>query len=165
METSQFTSKRISRTSVITLQAPVKTVFPLFGPIKEKEWADKWDPKIVYSTTNLVEEHMVFTTKPHHKGHGGPDPIWTVSKYLPEQAFIEYIVFKPERVQWIAIQCHNDTSSQTTRAEITYTLTGLTEKGNAINEKFLQTMYAHDLKDWEEAINYHLKTGEKRKHH
>jgi hypothetical protein len=90
---------------------------------------------------------------------------WIISKYLAEQAFIEYIVFKPERVEWIAIQCHDDTPSHTGRAEITYTLTGLPEKGNALNKKYLQTLYAHDLKDWEDAINYHLKTGEKRKHH
>ena len=35
-----FESKRISRTSIITLNAPLEKVFPLFGPIKEKEWAD-----------------------------------------------------------------------------------------------------------------------------
>ena len=165
METSQFTSKRISRTSVITLQAPLKTVFPLFGPIKEKEWASVWDPQIIYSTTNLIEEHMVFKAKSHHGGHGEPDSIWTVSKYLPEQAFIEYTVFTPERLWWITIQCREDIPNQTTRAEITYTATGLTDKGNAINKKFLQLMYAHDLKNWEEAINHYLKTGEKRKLH
>ena len=42
-----------------------------------------------------------------------------------------------------------------------YTYTGLTEKGNATNEKALETMYRRDLKDWEEAINHYLKTGER----
>lgn len=159
-----FTSRRISRTSIITLNAPLREVFPLFGPIREREWAAGWAPQILYSTTDLVEEHMVFKTPSHH-GHGEPDYIWTVSKYLPDQAFIEYTVFAPERLWWITIQCCEDIPKQTTRAEITYTYTGLTDTGNVINEKTLQLVYAHNLRDWEEAINHYLKTGDRREHH
>ncbi|MFQ6087966.1 MAG: hypothetical protein ACE5K0_03580 [Candidatus Methanofastidiosia archaeon] len=158
-----FKSKRISRTSIITLNAPLKRVFPLFGPIKEKEWAEGWNPEIIYSNTNLLEEYMVFKTKSH--GHGEPNYIWIVTKYMPEQPLIEYTVFTTERLWCIAIKCSENTTNQKTEAEITYTYTGLTEKGNAINEKALQVMYSNDLKDWEEAINYYLKTGEKLKHH
>lgn len=164
MTSSSFTSRRKSRTSIITLNAPLREVFPLFGPIREREWAAGWDPQILYSTTGLVEEHMVFKTPSHH-GHGEPDYIWTVSKYLPDQALIEYTVFTPERLWWITIRCWEDIPNQITKAEITYTYIGLTNKGNAINEKALQLMYARDLRDWEEAINYYLKTGKRLEHH
>lgn len=164
MTSPAFLSRRISRTSTITLNAPLKESFPLFGPIREKEWAAGWNPEILYSTTYIVEEHMVFKTPSHH-GHSEPDYIWTVTKYLPDQALIEYAVFTPERLWWITIKCHEDTSHQTTKAEITYTYTGLTDTGNEINERALQLMYAHDLRDWEELINHYLKTGEKREHH
>lgn len=160
MTTSSFTSRRISRTSIITLNAPLKEVFPLFGPIREKEWAVGWDPQILYPTTGQVEEHMVFTTPSHH-GHSEPDYIWTVSKYLPDQALIEYTVFTPERLWWITIRCWEDNPNQITKAEITYTYTGLTDKGNAMNEMAIQRMYVHNLSDWEEAINYYLKTGKR----
>ena len=158
-----FESKRISRTSIITLNASLDKVFPLFGPIKEKEWADGWSPEIVYSKTNLLEEHMVFKTKAH--GHGETNYTWIVTKYMPEQSFIEYTVFTNERLWYITIKCSENSNIQTTDVEITYTYTGLTEKGNVINEKALQSMYSNELKDWEEAINYYLKTGKKRKHH
>ena len=128
-----FESKRISRTSIITLNAPLEKVFQLFGPIKEKEWADGWSPEIVYSNTNLLEEHMVFKTKSH--GHGEPDYTWIVTKYTPEQSLIEYTVLTMERLWFITIKCSENTDSQKTDAEITYIYTGLTEKGNAINEK------------------------------
>jgi len=164
MTSSTFTSKRISKTAAITLNAPLDKAFPLFGPIKEKEWAAGWNPQILYSTTNLIDEHMVFKTLSPH-GHDEPDYIWTVSKYMLAQALIEYMVYTPERVWWITIQCRADIPDQTTRAEITYTFTGLTDKGNAINEKALQSMYAQDLKDWEEAINYHIETGKRQEHH
>jgi len=163
MTSSAFTPRRISRTSTITLNASLKEAFSLFGPIREREWAAGWDPQILYSTTDLVEEHMVFKTPSPHE-HGEPDYTWTVSKYLPDQALIEYTVFTPERLWWITIQCREDIPNQTTKAAITYTYTGLTDKGNAINERALQRMYAHHLRDWEEAINHYLKTGERQEH-
>ncbi len=163
MAVSVFKSERVSRTSTITLNAPLERVFPLFGPIREREWAAGWDPQILYSTTDLVEEHMVFKTPSHH-GHGEPDYTWTVSKYLPDQALIEYTVFAPERLWWITIQCREDIVGETTKAEIAYTYTGLTEKGNAINERALEAMYRRDLKDWEEAINHYLETGKRLGH-
>jgi hypothetical protein len=80
---------------------------------------------------------------------------------LPDQAFIEYTVFTPERIWWITIQCRKDVPLQITEADITYTYIGLTDRGNMVNDKALQMMYAHDLRDWEKAINHYLTTGEK----
>jgi len=162
MTESVFKSERISRTSIITLKAPLKRVFPLFGPIREKEWAAGWEPQVLYSTAGSVEEHMVFKTRSHH-GHG-PDFTWTVSKYNPDQACIEYTVFAPGRLWWIAIQCREAIVGETTEAEITYTYTGLTEQGNEINKRALEKMYRLNLGDWEESINHYLETGERLEH-
>jgi hypothetical protein len=87
-----------------------------------------------------------------------------VSRYSPEEAFIEYTVFAPGRLWWIAIQCSESAEGERTRAEITYTYTGLTEEGNAANERALAEMYRRDLEDWEEAINHYLETGERFEH-
>jgi hypothetical protein len=100
---------------------------------------------------------MVFKT-----GHGGraeTDYTWVVSRLLPQQALIEYTVFARDKVWWITVQCREGRTNQTTRAEITYTFTGLTEKGNTGIVKHLTHIYSHGLKDWEQAINYFLKTG------
>ena len=163
MAGATFVSKRIARTSTISLKAPLKEVFPLFGPLREKEWADGWEPRILYPRTNEIEERMVFMTAPPY-GHDEPNYTWIVSRYLPDQALIEYTVFTPERIWWITIQCREDVSGQTTQAVITYTYIGLTERGNVTNEKTLQHMYAHDLGDWEQALNHYLATGEKLLH-
>ena len=157
MKETTFKAKRISRTSSITLNASLKTVFPLFGPIEEKKWAYGWNPQIIFSSTNKLEQKMVFKTGQKEKVE--TDSIWVVSRFLPQQALIEYTVFTFDKVWWITIQCQKEISNQTTRAKITYTFTGLTEKGNASIIKHLARIYAHDLKDWEEAINYYLKTG------
>jgi hypothetical protein len=154
---SEFKALRLSRTSVITLNASLDQVFPLFGPMREMEWAEGWQPEIVYGQAEQIEEHMVFKTKAH--GHGEPDYTWTVSKYAPDQALIEYTVFTPERLWTITIQCRPAATPRATQAEITYTYTGLTKHGNTINAWALHAMYAHDLKDWEAAINHYLETG------
>jgi hypothetical protein len=159
MPTSGFQAERISKASTITLRAPLETVFPLFGPIRERDWEAGWDPQVLYATDDLVEEHMVFKTRSHHMNE--PDYIWTVSRYHPERAFIEYTVFTPDRLWWIAVQCQGGAQGDTTRAEITYTFTGLTEQGVAINRAMLERMYRHDLKDWEAAINHYLETGKR----
>jgi hypothetical protein len=164
MTAAIFSSERISKTSVIALNGPLAAVFPLFGPIREKEWAPGWDPQILFSTTNLVDEHMVFKS-PAHLGHGEPDYVWTLSKYRPEEGFLEYTVYSPERLWWITISCYEQTPDKRTSAEITYTYTGLTAKGNALNEKSLAMIYAHDLEDWEGAINHYLESGEKLENH
>lgn len=162
--TVSFISKRISKTKTITLYGSLEDVFPLFGHIRESEWAAGWNPEILYSNSDQIEEHMVFRTPSHH-GHQEPDYIWTVVKHIPEEAHIEYQASTPERLWWITIQCCDDIPNQTTLAEITYTYTGLTNLGNAINEKALQSIFAHDFKDWETAINHYLKTGERLEHH
>lgn len=123
-------------------------------------WAYGWNPEIVYSETNAVEEHMVFTTKTHH-GHGETNYTWIVSNYEPKKSFMGYTVFTTERLWTIAIQCSEETHTQRTRAEITYTYTGLTDTGHLLNQRDLDMIFCRDLEDWEEAINHYLSTGEK----
>ena len=152
-----FRANRISRTARITLNASLKTVFPLFGPIEEKKWAHGWDPRIIFPVTNRLEQKMIFKTRQKDKDEA--DYIWVVSSLIPQQALIEYTIFASDMVGWITVHCQEGLSSQTTRAKITYTFTGLTEKGNIHIAKHLARIFAHNLKDWEEAINYFLKTG------
>ena len=160
MTAEDFSSQKIIRTSTITLQGSRTKVFPLFNPVKEREWAAGWDPQFLTAPAHDqdITERMVFRT-PSHLGHGETEYTWVLSKYAPEQAFIEYTVFTPERLWWITIQCSDGVPDQTTIAEITYTYVGLTEKGNAINTLALQQMYADDLRDWERAINHYLMSG------
>jgi hypothetical protein len=152
---AEVTYERISRTATIQLNAQIEVVFPLFGPIKEKEWTDGWDPEIIYSNTKLVEQHMMFRTK----GRNLDEPFytWIITTYNSNQHIIEYTVSTANRVWFITVLC-SEGEKQTT-ATITYTFTNLTDKGREFNRNALDKMYAEGLKDWERAINYYLKTG------
>jgi len=151
MEPAAIRPIRISRTSAIVLQGMPDEVFPLFGPIREREWAPGWDPTIIYPGGVLAEAHMVFTTRTHDADEA--EATWTISAYDPEHGSIEYTVFTPGRLWTVAICCRPGHADRTTRAEVTYTYTGVTDRGQHLNEAALERMFGRDLRDWEEQIN------------
>lgn len=153
----------VSKTSTITLAGSFAQVFPLFGPIKEQEWAEGWQPRILYPDSTVIQEHMVFQAKSHDADHPFTST-WIVSKYDPSDGFIEYTVFTDARIWWISIKCDHGQTTPTTRATITYTYLGLDEHAGAINRSALESMFRHDLKDWEEAINHYLQTEVRLRH-
>jgi hypothetical protein len=157
-----FQPKRISRSAQITVDAPLDQAFALFGPVREKDWAEGWDPELIDPTDELVQERMVFTTQSHF-GQEAPDDVWIVSTYSLGDAFIEYTVFSHEHVHWIEVVCEETADGTKTRAKITYIYLGLTDRGNSLSKEALDLVFERDLRDWEEAINHYLASGE-RKH-
>lgn len=89
----KFKAERISKRSTIELNGPIEKVFPLFGPVLEKEWAMGWDPEIIYSTSCLVEEHMIFRTQSNNTME--EYFTWTVTQYDPENIVLSilYLLF------------------------------------------------------------------------
>ena len=154
--TIDFKPERISRSATITVHEMIEKTFPLFGPIREKEWAEGWNPAILYRTNpnTLVEEYMIFQTE----GQAGEGKYtWVITQYQPDNYLIEYTVSTQERIWFIRVQC--TAANENTKVNVIYTYTGLTEEGNRKNEQALKRMFADDLSDWEEAINHYLRTG------
>jgi hypothetical protein len=146
----------ITKTSIIMLESGVDDVFPLFGPIREKEWADGWNPRVLTATQD-VSEHMMFRTRSKYTDE--PDYTWIISKYHPEQFLIEYTVISSDRIWFITVACK--AVGTITEATITYSYNGFTATAIARNRESAEKMFAHSLKDWETAINYFLRTGKK----
>jgi len=151
----EFKSQRVERTATFTVNASVQVTFSLFGPMKEKLWAPGWEPEIIYSTTNDVEEHMIFKTNPNHGE--AEHYLWVINQYKPEKFLVEYIVSNSERIWFITVHC--EPAETETKVKVTYSYTGLTLEGNRLNEIAIEKMYACNLSDWKEAINYYLNTG------
>jgi hypothetical protein len=156
-----FKAERLSRTATITLHGAVDKVFPLFGAIEEKRWADGWNPSMLYPKSEQIEVGMVFTTEGHVHGEGRY--AWIVSRYQIESYVVEYIVSTANRYWVITIQCVAS-SKDRTKATVSYTYTGLTPLGNEINRHAIKKMFERELEDWEEAINHYLETGKVLKH-
>ena len=156
MNELNFKAERILRTATITLNGNIKDVFPLFDAFEERKWEPDWDLTLIYPEREVIEEGTTFKTE--GSGHGEGEFLWIVSKFQPENYLIQYLVSTPNRHWTITVNC-NPLENNKTKAEVTYSFIGLNEKGNEINRQSLKKMYAYNLKDWEEAINYYLKNG------
>jgi hypothetical protein len=157
----KFNSKRISKTAEIVLNAPVSQIYPLFGAFEERKVDYNWKPLLVFPEKEIIEEGTTFKTIAHKHAHGNNDEkeyLWVVTKYEPDNYLIQYLVSTPNRFWTVTVKCEA-ISNQQTKAKVTYTYTGLNEQGNKMNELALATMYKQNLQDWQEGINYYLKTG------
>jgi hypothetical protein len=159
--TMDFKPERVSKCASIKLDDSIEKVFPLFGPIREKDWAHGWDPEIIYPASKEVEANMIFRTKARDLSE--EYYTWVITQFLPDQYQIEYTVSTPNRIWFIGIECSKRSSK--TIAKICYTYTSLTPRGTELNRDALKRMYVEDLKDWQHAINYYLKNGRLLEHH
>jgi len=156
--TQGFKSERIQKSASFVVRAPLEKAFPLFGPIREKEWAAGWEPQIIFSIDPEVEEHMIFKTAGGHPGES--EYLWALTQFRPDESLVEYTVSTSNRVWFITVKCKPN--GNYTNVTVTYSYTGLTEHGNQLNKIALDKMFAHNLRDWEEAINYYLATGKQK---
>lgn len=153
-----FKAARVEKSASFKVNTSVEKAFPLFGPIREREWTAGWEPQIIYSSGAEVEEHMVFKTTARHQGED--EYLWVITQFRPKDFFVEYMVSTSQRIWFIAVKCRPH--GQSTNVTVTYSFTGLTAEGNSMNELALHNMYANNLKDWEEDINYYLATGKQK---
>jgi hypothetical protein len=151
---------RVIRNHTLHFNAPVEMVFPLFTPVKEKLWADGWNPKIMYSSTATAEEKgAVFLTQ--HKGESAQ--VWVVSHYDPRKYEIEYTQFNPDsHVTLITIRCIG-TGNAETDAYVSYTVITLSRAGEEYIEAFTEAHFRlNRMAWWQESIDRYLKSGQYR---
>jgi hypothetical protein len=75
----------------IGLNGPVVDVTPLFGPVREAEWAPGWSPRFIHPAQALQREGAVFTTT----SADGKDRFWLLTTYDPRNGRVEYVVMTP----------------------------------------------------------------------
>jgi hypothetical protein len=147
---------RVIRNHVLHFNAPVDLVFPLFTPIKEKLWAEGWDPKVVYSSSATLEEKgAVFQT--HHKGE--QPQTWVISHYDSQKYELEYTQFNANsHVTLITIRCIGTVE---TDVYVTYTVITLSKAGEEYAQAFTEGHFKlNRMAWWQEAIERYLKRGQ-----
>ena len=156
-----FSAERVSKTASFVANGNIAIVYPLFGAFEERKLDYNWKPILIYPDKEIIEEGTTFKTIQDKHKHGGSDEkefLWHVIKYEPSQYLIQYLVSTPNRFWTVTVKCEAVSEKQT-KLTVTYTYTGLNEKGNKINEQALSQMFKNNLKDWEEGINYYLEKG------
>jgi len=152
-----FKSQRISATASFIVNANITHVFPLYGAFEERKWAPGWEPELIYPEDEIIEEGTTFRVQPHDQDPNGEGhSLWVVTKYEPDNFLIQYLVSTENRFWTITVASEPAENNTQTKTTVTYTYTGLNEKGNKLNQANLDKMYENDLQDWADLINSHL---------
>jgi hypothetical protein len=148
-----FQPRQVSRVYTQSLVAPRDDIMPLLTPIGEKAWAHGWDPAMLFETPPPGDGTLFATRRT-----GDPDTIWLLDEFDTARHHVRYLHFTPgSDVTEIEIQLspHPDRPSHTL-AEVRYTYTGFSERGNALVDSWTEERYRDFMIEWEQQLNEHL---------
>lgn len=158
---SKENALRVTRSYTQRLVAPPDEVFPLICPVREAEWLDGWEYKMVYSESGLAEEGCIFTTR--HPDPAEPDTVWTITRHDEEAGVVEFVYVTPGWLQAhlrVALEDAPDGDARAL-AHVTYTYTALSEKGAMeIEHHRSEEAFREMVVWWERSMNHFLETGE-----
>lgn len=152
----KFEAKRVTRSYVQTIYAEPSVVHSLICPVREAEWLAGWDHQLIFSNSGFAEHGCVFTTR-----SAAEETIWLITRRDDARCETEFARITPgSRAAHVTVRIA-DGGSRTSRVDICYTITALTEAGNRFIENFSEENFAKDMQFWEAAMNHYLKTGER----
>jgi len=133
-----------------TAQGPYERVFPLFGALEEKKWAEGWEPQFVYPTPARDQRGMVFTTE-----HAGRTSTWTCTAFDESTGYVQYVyVVSDFIVTMIDIHLAKSGAAET-HVSVVYQRTALRAAANE-DVAHLAKGDANSGPEWAEAINGYL---------
>lgn len=152
-----FVAKRITKTHTqINIGSP-EIVFPLICPVKEADWLESWNYKMIYSKSGIAEEGCIFLTSVKDM----PDTFWYITVHDPESKEIEFVrMTYNETIVKINI-CLKDNYNGTSTTLISYEYTALNEKQNKWIENESDKYFDNMMKVWEKSINHYIASGER----
>jgi hypothetical protein len=138
-------------TITIDLDARPAVVLPLFGPIREAEWAHGWNPVMLYPNDGHQQAGSVFTTADDSK-----DIVWVMTRFDKRALKVDYVQVLPN--VWagqIRIRL-KDAGQNRTQATVTYQRTALSSEGDQGVDAFGRH-FPEQRGHWQEAINHRLR--------
>jgi hypothetical protein len=149
-EFSMFPAARAIAEHSITLPLSADEAFPLFTPEGERLWIEDWNPHYFYPANGETIVGMVFTT-----GHGDETTYWTLVDFDNAVHAARYSRVTPgSRSVIVEVAC-TATGEQETKVTVRYTLTSLSEAGNATIAAFVGD-YSAMIEDWRTRILTYL---------
>lgn len=134
-----------SNTRRFHLDAPCSRVFPLFTAAGEKQWAEGWDPTLL---SGNERRGSAFQTR-HPDGQV---TTWIVTEYDPVAGRVSYArLAEGSNIGLVDVRCTKDGNGSA--IDVTYTLTGLSPKGDAFASAFTaDAHYAAMIDEWQRAL-------------
>jgi hypothetical protein len=130
----------------ISLPLSAAEAFPLFTPEGERLWIEEWNPHYFHPANGETIAGMVFTT-----GNGEEKTYWTLVDFDNAEQRARYSRVTPgSRSVTVEVACEA-IGEHETRVTVRYTLTGLSEAGNAAIAAFVEG-YGAMIEDWRTKI-------------
>jgi len=145
--------KRIKHNCVQIWKASPEKVFPLLCPVRETDWVPDWNPKLVVSSSGIMELGCLFVTPEEQN-----DTIWIVTGYEPNCYVEMYEIIPESTVRKFSIMLDRE-QENSTKAFISYEYTAISEEGEKIVSNFDEASFTEFANHFEKAINYYLTTG------
>jgi hypothetical protein len=150
---------RVTRAFVQTLCSRPEAVFPLLCPVREGDWLEGWDCRVVYSDSGVAEAGCVFTTA----HHGDTETVWyTTDHESPRRVRFVRVTpgFMTVEIEILLAPLGRDG----TQATIHYTYTALGPQGQDALERSTEEEWLQMMEWWERSMNHYLQTGERLRH-
>jgi hypothetical protein len=141
-----------ARSFSFELLADVSHATPLFGPVREREWAPEWAPQFLHPATPTQREGAIFTTT----GHGGTR-LWILTAYDPAAGRVGYLVTDPGFLVTEITISIVPAGARASRATVTYRRSALTERANEQVRAMTSDWAAEQAHHWGTAIGAALK--------
>ena len=140
----------------IVLQGSVADATPLFGPVREAEWAPGWAPHFLHPPEGAQSEGVVFTTTTSKD----KERLWLLTAYDLKEGRVEYVIITPGfTANEVKIRVVPDGDRQC-RATITYRHSAVAPQGNEEVNKLDAHWADQQRVHWEAAINALLAKGD-----
>ena len=149
------TLEQRTQSFTIVLKGSVADATPLFGPVREAEWAPGWAPHFLHPPEGAQREGVVFTTTTSK----GKERLWLLTAYDIKEGRVEYIIITPGfTANEVKIRVVPD-GDRRCKATITYRHSAVAREGNEEVNK-LDAHWANQQQiHWETAINAVLAKG------
>lgn len=86
---SEWTPLGFEASAEHEFNASFEQIFPLLCPVREYEWIDGWDCRLVQSRSGVIEKGCIFVTNFPEEG----TMIWVTSEHDPTRGRIEFTRF------------------------------------------------------------------------
>jgi hypothetical protein len=135
----------------IDLEAAPAVVLPLFGPVREAEWAHGWSPVMLYPSDGRQLAGSVFTTDDK-----STEVVWIMTRFDERALEVGYVQVLPKVWAGEILIRLKESGHGRTQATFTYRRTALSPGADHGVEAFGQH-FPQQREHWQNAINQRLR--------
>lgn len=142
---------RVKRVYTQTLHGKPGDIFPLLCPVREREWAEGWDPLTVYTHSGFAESNCVFTT-----GEETPESIWVITDFDYLRHRLEIVKVTPGMTVGRITITLSANGALETEAEVVYMYTAISPSGEEFVRGYSEEFFTQFMQFSESALNTYL---------